>query len=65
MLSLVGGEPLHAEATEGSAEETGSDRKGEDPPPGGAQQGHPGSQQTREPLSGAAAAEQVPQGTFL
>lgn len=46
----VGGEPLHAEASESSAEEAVSDCEGEGPPSGGAQQGHPGPQQVGEPL---------------
>lgn len=46
----VGGEPLHAETTESPAEEAVSDCKGEDPPAGGAQQGHSGPQQAGEPL---------------
>lgn len=46
----VGGESLHAEAAEGPAEEAVSDREGEDPPAGGAQQGHPRPQQAGKPL---------------
>ncbi len=50
VVCSVGREPLHAEAAESPAEEAVSDCEGENPPAGGAQQGHPGSQQAGEPL---------------
>ena len=54
---------MHAEATESAAEEAVSDCEREDPPAGGAQQGHPGPQQAGEPLQRATEAQQDPEGT--
>lgn len=54
LLSTAGGEPLHAEAVEGDPEEAVSDHEGEAQPAGRSQQGHLGSQQVGEFVSGAA-----------
>lgn len=54
---------MHAEAAESPAEEAVSDCQGEDTPSGGAQQGHPGSQQAREPMQGAPETQQDTKGT--
>lgn len=63
MSSTAGGESLHAEAAKGASEEAVSDHEGEDQPAGRSQQGHLGSQQVGELVSGAAETQQDPEGT--
>lgn len=63
VLSTVGRESLHAEAVEGASEEAVSDHEGEDQPAGRSQQGHLGSQQVGEFVSGAAETQQDPEGS--
>lgn len=63
VLSTAGGEPFHAEAAEGASKEAVSDHEGEDQLAGRSQQGHLGSQQVGEFVSGAAETQQDPEGS--
>ena len=65
LSSTAGGEPQRAEAGEGAPEEAVSGGQGEGPPPGGAQQSHPGSQQAGESVSRAAETQQNPEGGLV
>lgn len=62
VVCSVGGESLHAEAPEDTAEEAVPDCEGEDSPARGSQQGHFGSQQVRESVSWTAETQQNPEG---